>query len=62
MKKIANCGTMNIENGWLTCPNCGHGKILRMTEETRVKNLPVYCKKCRCESMVNIDMSLSQRA
>lgn len=41
------------------CPACGRGKVLRVREDTEVKNLEVCCKLCRQKSIVNIK-SLSQ--
>lgn len=35
------------------CPVCGQ-KLLRLTSTTTAKDLPVYCKRCRQESIVNI--------
>lgn len=46
------------KDGWLMCPRCGRGKVLRLDPGTRAKDLPVYCKYCRMESIVNIDECL----
>ncbi|HIT31669.1 MAG TPA: conjugal transfer protein [Candidatus Enterenecus stercoripullorum] len=43
------------------CPACGRQKVLRLRPGTQAKDLPVYCKRCGQESIVNIDQSLSQR-
>jgi transcription elongation factor Elf1 len=40
------------------CPECGKGKVLKLTPQTRAKNLIVFCKRCGRESTVNIDESL----
>lgn len=45
--------TANNER-WLKCPVCGTQKILRILPSTVVKDLPVYCKRCKQESVVNI--------
>ena len=50
------------KNGWLLCPCCGRGKVLRLTAETSARSLAVYCKICKKESIVNIDESLSFNA
>lgn len=39
---------------WVKCPVCGTQKILRILPSTVVKDLPVYCKRCKQESVVNI--------
>ena len=35
------------------CPVCGQ-KLLRLLSTTTVEDLPVYCKRCHQESIVNI--------
>ena len=45
---------INANKRWLMCPSCGRGKVLCMLPDTRVLNLPVYCKVCKKESIVNI--------
>ena len=55
----ANCGKLTAKDGWLMCPACGRGKVLKLREDTEVKNLEVCCKLCRQKSIVNIK-SLSQ--
>ncbi len=39
---------------WLVCPSCGRQKLLRLLPGTVIQDLPVYCKLCRKESVVNI--------
>ena len=48
------CDKINANKRWITCPVCGRGKVLCILPETKVKNLPVYCKVCRRETIVNI--------
>ena len=50
------------KNGWLLCPHCGKGKVLRLNPETRAQSLTVYCKICGKETIVNIDECLCLRA
>lgn len=47
-------GKIRTNNGWLMCPACGKHKVLRLTPKTEAKNLPVFCKRCGKESIVNI--------
>ncbi len=49
------CGKLSIKNGWVTCPLCGKGKVIKLLENTKAKNLIVFCKVCGAESIVNID-------
>ena len=45
------------KEGWLLCPVCKR-RVLRLRPDTTAHNLPVYCKRCRRETIVNIDQSL----
>ena len=50
-----NDARISTSNGqWLVCPVCKRHKLLRILPSTVVKDLPVYCKHCRNESVVNI--------
>ena len=53
------CGKLTVKDGWVICPVCRKGKVLRVREDTEVRNLEVSCKLCRQKSIVNIK-SLSQ--
>lgn len=46
---------LTIRNGWVICPVCGKGKILKVNPDTTVHRLPRVCKICRQESIVNIE-------
>ena len=48
------CGRIDAEQRWLMCPACGQWKVLRLLPNTEARNLPVYCKRCHKESIVNI--------
>lgn len=37
------------------CPVCGKGKVLKLREDTTAYALPVYCRRCGQESIVNIE-------
>ncbi len=63
MQTEIRCGKMVTRDGYLLCPICQRQKVLRILPGTEGKQIAVYCKNCRKESIVNIDkMSLSQRA
>lgn len=47
-----------VKDGWLICPRCGRGKVLKLNPGTRAKDLTVFCKVCGQESIVNIDECL----
>lgn len=59
LQKCGRRGKLAVKDGWLMCPACGRGKVLKVREDTEVKNLEVCCKLCRQKSIVNIK-SLSQ--
>lgn len=39
---------------WILCPLCGEKTRLKVTDETVVIRLPLYCPKCRRETTVDI--------
>ncbi len=41
---------MKIE--WLFCPMCGSKTRSRIREDTVLRNYPLYCPKCKHESIV----------
>ena len=43
-----------IKNGWVICPICGKGKILKVNPDTTVYHLPRQCKRCGQETIVDI--------
>lgn len=44
-----------MKDGWVICPVCRKGKLLKLLPDTAVRNLPVKCKRCGQETVVNID-------
>ncbi|MBS6347440.1 MAG: hypothetical protein KH443_01375 [Oscillospiraceae bacterium] len=49
------CGKLVIRDGWVICPVCRKGKLLKLRPDTTAQNLPCKCKRCGQESLVNID-------
>lgn len=41
----------NVE--WIRCPVCGNKTRNRIREDTVLKNFPLYCPKCRQESLID---------
>ena len=42
------------EKRWVLCPRCGAKTRLQIFRETELKTFPLFCPKCRCESIVNV--------
>ena len=55
LQKVERRDKLTIKNGWVMCPVCGKGKILKINPDTTVHNLPRPCKRCGQESIVNIE-------
>lgn len=51
----AKCGKLIVKDGWVICPVCSKGKILKINPNTTAHNLPRKCKRCGQETLVNID-------
>ena len=41
------------EERWVLCPRCGAKTRLRLLKSTVLQNFPLYCPKCRRESIIN---------
>lgn len=44
---------MNISE-WILCPICGNKTRLRIRNDTILENFPLYCPKCKQETLINI--------
>ena len=40
---------------WIKCPICGNKTRLKMRDDTIIKNFPLYCPKCKKESLIKIE-------
>lgn len=47
-------GKMKTNHRWFDCPVCGRTKLLRLRPDMQARNLPVYCRACKSEIIVNI--------
>lgn len=43
-----------IEVQWLLCPICGNKTRLKIRKDTILENFPLYCPKCKQESLINV--------
>lgn len=39
---------------WVLCPICGNKNRTIMQEDTELKNFPLYCPKCKQQTLVNV--------
>lgn len=47
-----------VKDGWVICPKCGAMKLLRLPPNGKVRAY-VYCRHCKRERFLDIDLSLS---
>lgn len=38
---------------WILCPVCGSKTRLQIRGDTELKNFPLYCPKCKQETLIN---------
>lgn len=43
-----------VRNGWVICPICGNKRLFRLDAETEARCLPVYCRDCKHEIILDI--------
>lgn len=39
---------------WILCPICGNKTRLQIRADTELKNFPLYCPKCRKETLIDV--------
>ena len=39
---------------WILCPRCGAKTRLQMFRQTELRAFPLFCPKCRQESLINV--------
>lgn len=49
-----------VVDGWITCPECRRNhRLLRITNNTEAHRLPVYCRTCHNEIILDIERGQS---
>ncbi|WP_318317783.1 cysteine-rich KTR domain-containing protein [Staphylococcus aureus] len=43
-----------INYKWILCPICGNKTRPRIRVDTILKNFPLYCPKCKNETLINV--------
>jgi hypothetical protein len=46
---------MDKMGNWLMCPRCGGKTRIKIRRDTKLKNFPLFCPKCRFEALISID-------
>lgn len=45
---------------WILCPLCRNKTRLRIREDTEIRNFPLFCPKCKQETLINVkEMNMS---
>ena len=44
-----------METEWVICPICKNKTRLKVRKDTVLKNLPLFCPKCKRESLINAE-------
>ena len=42
------------ERQWLLCPVCRNKTRLQIRKDTELKNFPLFCPKCKQETLINV--------
>ena len=51
-------GKLVSKDGWVICPDCHSMRLMRLPPNGKVQGF-VYCRHCKCEKYLDIDLSLS---
>lgn len=54
LRNYLECGKLTVQEGFLICPTCRFKKMQRIRPETEGVRVPVFCRKCKQEMLVDI--------
>lgn len=54
MQNLNECGKIGTNKRRVVCPICRKQTLLFVMANTQAKNLPVWCKRCNREIVLNI--------
>lgn len=43
-----------MKTEWVLCPACGEKTRLKMRADTEAKHIPLFCPKCKTQTLINI--------
>lgn len=43
------------QTGFILCPICKNKTRLKMREDTELKNFPLFCPKCKQETLISVN-------
>jgi ribosomal protein L44E len=43
-----------VMTDWVACPECNSKTRIKVREDTELINFPLFCPKCKKESLVNV--------
>lgn len=55
MQAEKNYAKLVVKDGWVKCPICGRGKLLKILPTSIAHDIPRQCKLCKAETIVNIE-------
>ena len=60
MQEQQKSGKLTVTDGWVACPVCRRNRrLIRVTQETEAKGLPVFCRDCKNEIILDIERGQS---
>ena len=54
MKNMENSARLAVKNGWVSCPYCRNGRLMKVLPDTEGTSIQVFCKHCRKEIILDI--------
>lgn len=48
-------GAIGMNTEWILCPVCSNKTRERISEDTVLKNYPLYCPKCKQETLIEAE-------
>ena len=46
---------MTDESRFILCPHCNAKTRVKITQDTVLKNFPLFCPKCKRENVINVE-------